>query len=64
MKLVRYRNHGFDCDFEAKGKTEEEVLNKAAEHVHVVHGMEVTPELADQVRTTIHEVPAQQRAES
>jgi predicted small metal-binding protein len=64
MKLVRCRDHGFDCDFEAKGKTEEEVLNKAAEHVHVVHGVDVTPELADQVRTTIHEIPAQQGVES
>ena len=62
MKLVRCRDHGFECDFEANGETEEEVLTKAAEHVHVVHGVEVTPELADQVRTTIHEVPAQQEA--
>ena len=60
MKLVRCRDHGFDCDFEAKGKTEEEVLNKAAEHAQSVHGLEVTPELAEQVQAGIHDVPDEQ----
>jgi predicted small metal-binding protein len=62
MKLVRCRDHGFDCEFEAKGKTEEEVLPQAAEHVHVVHGVDVTPELAEQVRASIHDVPEKVRA--
>lgn len=57
MKLVRCRDHGFDCDFETKGSTEEEVLKKAAEHAHTVHGLEVTPELAAQVREKIHDLP-------
>ena len=50
MKMVRCRDHGFECDFEAKGETEEEVLKKAAEHVQTMHDVQVTPELAQQVR--------------
>jgi predicted small metal-binding protein len=57
MKLVRCRDHGFDCDFETKGRTEEQVLKKAAEHAHTVHGLEVTLELAEQVREKIHDLP-------
>ncbi|MFQ5855565.1 MAG: DUF1059 domain-containing protein [Anaerolineae bacterium] len=57
MKLVRCRDHGFDCEFEAQAETEEEVLKQAAEHAHTVHGLEVTPELAEQVRQKIHDLP-------
>ncbi len=58
MKLVRCRDHGFDCEFEAKAETEEEVLTQAAEHAHTFHGLEVTRELAQQVRDKIHDVPS------
>ena len=57
MKLVRCRDHGFDCDFEAESESEEVLLNKAAEHVQTVHDVEVTPELAEKVKAGIHEVP-------
>ena len=57
MKLVRCRDHGFDCDFEAESESEEELLNRAAEHVHTVHDVQVTPELAEQVRAGILDVP-------
>ena len=55
MKLVRCRDHGFDCDFEVKG-TEDEVLQKAAEHANAEHGLEVTPELAELFKAKMHEV--------
>lgn len=59
MKLVRCRDHGFDCDFEAHAETEEEILNQAGEHAHTVHGLEITPEVVELVLATIHNVPDQ-----
>ncbi|MCB0127364.1 MAG: DUF1059 domain-containing protein [Caldilineaceae bacterium] len=59
MKLVRCRDHGFDCDFEAKSESEEEVLQAAAAHAVNEHGLEVTPELVAQVKATMHEIPAE-----
>ena len=44
------------CDHEMEGETEEEVMAKAAHHANVDHGMEVTPELAEQVRGAIRDV--------
>jgi len=42
------------CDFVAKGATEDEVLNKAAEHAKTAHGIQqVTPELAAKVKGAI-----------
>ena len=59
MKLVRCRDHGFDCDFEAESESEEEVLNKAAKHLQAEHDLKVTPELAEKVQAGIHDVPDQ-----
>ncbi len=36
-----------------RGETEEEVIQKAAEHGKSVHNLELTPELAQQVKTLI-----------
>ena len=58
MKLVRCRDHGFDCDFKAESESEEEILQAVADHAQHIHGLEVTPELVEQVRATIYEVPA------
>ena len=44
------------CNHEMEGETEEEVMAKAAHHAREDHGMEVTPELAQQVRAHIREV--------
>ncbi|MEZ4866946.1 MAG: DUF1059 domain-containing protein [Caldilineaceae bacterium] len=60
MKLVRCRDHGFDCDFEAKSESEEEVLQAAAAHAVAEHGLTVTPELVEQVKASIHEIPDEQ----
>ena len=57
MKLVRCRDHGFDCDFKAEAKTEEELLQAAAHHAVTVHGLEVTPALVEQVKASIQELP-------
>ena len=63
MKLVRCRDHGFDCDFEAQAKTEEEVLQASAQHAQTVHGLEVTPALVEQVKASIHDLPDKKTAE-
>jgi predicted small metal-binding protein len=33
------RETGLDCDYVIEGKTEEEILNKGADHVIKVHGL-------------------------
>ena len=47
-KVVSCRAVGVDCDFEARGETEQETLQKCAEHAKSAHGMDEIPrELAD-----------------
>ena len=43
-KVLRCRDVGMDCDFEARAETEEEILKKAAEHAETAHNMEEIPE--------------------
>ena len=53
-KHLRCRDVGMDCDFEAHGRTEDEVVQKAAAHAAQKHGItEITPELASKVRAAI-----------
>lgn len=55
-KIIRCREVGVDCDFEARGETEQEVLDKCAEHGRTAHGMqELSPELVAKVRAAIRE---------
>ena len=53
MKTLHCRDAGFDCEGVIKGNTEEEVLKQAAQHAKDVHGVSVTPQLAEQLRTLI-----------
>jgi predicted small metal-binding protein len=55
MKILRCREVGFDCDHEIRAQSEKEVLHEAARHAQQVHGVEVTPELAAQVQSLIHD---------
>ena len=58
-KIVSCREVGVDCDFVAKGETEQEVLQQCAEHARQAHGMsEIPAELAEKVLTSIHEEAA------
>ena len=60
-KIIRCRDVGVDCDFEARGETEQEVLDQCAEHGRTAHGMqELTPELVAKVRAAIREEPEEQ----
>ena len=53
MKTLRCREAGFNCDKEIHAATEEEVLSQAAEHAEKEHNVQVTPELAQQIRGLI-----------
>jgi predicted small metal-binding protein len=55
MKVLHCRDAGFDCPHEIRAESEGEVLQQAAEHARTVHHVEVTPELAAQVQTLIHD---------
>ncbi|MFQ5894818.1 MAG: DUF1059 domain-containing protein [Nitrospinota bacterium] len=55
-KVIRCRDVGADCDFEARAETEEELFKIVAEHAKNVHGMEeVPPETLEKVRAAVRE---------
>ena len=57
--VVKCRDVGVDCDFEAKGQTEQEVMQKCADHARKEHGMkEIPAELATKVKAAIHQEKA------
>lgn len=53
MKTLHCRDAGFDCEGVIQAANEEEVLRQAAEHAQAVHNVQVTPELAVQLKTLI-----------
>lgn len=42
-KTLKCRDLGMDCEFVARGKTDEEILKKAAEHAKNKHNMKTIP---------------------
>jgi predicted small metal-binding protein len=56
-KLLRCRDMGAECSFEACGRSEDEVLAKGAEHGRTEHGMtDISPELVSRARSAIRDV--------
>lgn len=56
MKVLKCRDVGVNCDFEAQGSTVEEILQKAAEHAKGCHtGTKITPELQAKIKAAIKE---------
>jgi predicted small metal-binding protein len=56
MKTITYREAGFDYDYIVKGETEDEVMQRGAEHAVKVRGMkenDITPEFKEKVRGLI-----------
>lgn len=53
MKTLRCRDAGFDCEGVIQAASEEEVLSQAAEHAQAAHNVQVTPELAEQLKALI-----------
>ncbi len=56
MKKLKCRDVGFDCEGEIEAATDEEVLAMASVHAAQVHQVNITPEMASQIRTLITEV--------
>ena len=53
-KVLKCRDVGVDCDFEAHGQDEAEILQKAAEHAKGCHtGVQLTPALQAKIRAAI-----------
>ena len=53
-RTMSCRDVGPDCDFVARGETDEEVMGQVAEHARTAHGMEeVPPELAQKAQAAI-----------
>ena len=58
-KIVSCREVGVDCDFVAKGETEQEVLQQCSQHARKEHGMtELPADLAEKVRGAIRDEAA------
>jgi predicted small metal-binding protein len=55
MKTLRCRDVGFDCEGVIQATSEEEILSQAAEHAQAAHNVQVTPELAEQLKTLIRD---------
>jgi len=56
-KELRCRDIGADCDYVVRGRTEEEIFRKAAEHAMTAHDMkEIPQELKEKARAVIRSV--------
>lgn len=56
MKQLKCADAGFDCDAVVKGETDDEVMAQVGPHAKEAHGVDVTPELAEQVSSKIQDV--------
>ncbi len=55
-KVVHCRDIGFDCEGVVRAETEDEVLEKVAQHAKEVHDMDSIPtEVVEKVRQVIRE---------
>ena len=56
MKVLRCRDAGADCDFEARAETEEELIKMAAEHGKADHGFDEIPtDVATKIKSIIRD---------
>jgi predicted small metal-binding protein len=59
MKSFQCKDVMPDCDWETTGNTDDEIVEKAAQHGREKHGLKnITDEIKDKVRSSIHEVKA------
>lgn len=55
-KEIKCKDAGIDCNFVARGQSEDEVMKVAAEHGKQKHGMaQITPDLQRKMRSLIHD---------
>jgi predicted small metal-binding protein len=58
-KIVSCRDAGADCDFVARGDSEEELLRQVTEHARTDHNMsEIPADVRDKVRAAIRDEAA------
>ncbi len=58
-KTFSCKDTGADCDFVAKGETEQEVLQQCAEHAKTAHKLsEIPAELVNKIRSAIRDIAA------
>ena len=55
LKQLICRDAGFDCDGVLQGETVDDVLAQAGPHAKEVHGVDVTPDMAGQIRTLVRD---------
>ena len=55
MKKLHCRDAGFDCEGVIEADSTDEVLGLAGQHVKEVHGVDVTPEMAEAISQQIHD---------
>jgi predicted small metal-binding protein len=55
MRELRCQDAGFDCDAVIQGDTDDEVFVQAGIHAKQEHGVEVTPELQEQLAPLLHD---------
>ncbi len=55
-KVMKCQDVGLDCSFQAKGETEQEVMQKVADHAKKDHNItDISPELAAKVKSVIRD---------
>ncbi len=56
-KSISCADAGKDCGWSATAETEEELMNKVAEHAKIDHkDMEITPEVVAKIKSIIKEI--------
>jgi predicted small metal-binding protein len=55
VKELTCRDAGSDCDAVVRGETVDEVPAQAGPHAQEAHGVDVTPEMAGQITTLVHD---------
>jgi predicted small metal-binding protein len=55
VKELKCREVGFDCDAVVRAETVDDVMAQTGPHAKEAHGVDVTPELADRIKTLVHD---------
>jgi predicted small metal-binding protein len=64
MKDFHCRDAGMNCDFVARGNSNDEILKQAGEHARTAHNMQVTPDLRKKVEGLIHDESSEEHRRS
>ncbi len=55
MKELKCRDVGFDCEAVVHADSVDDVLAQAGAHAKQVHGVDVTPEMAGQIKALVRD---------